>query len=100
MDKRNGSNEVDLFVGGVDPDPDSLIETSRLIAANKQRPDYQNKLEEAKKILTDAGIDPLTYGMPDAKSLLDHWHRCIADLTGNGAASDAAHVEERAKTSE
>ena len=85
MDKRIDSDEVDIFVGGVEPEPDALSETSRFIAFYKQQPGYQAELEEAKKILADLGIDPHAYGMPNAKSLLDHWHHCIADLTGNGA---------------
>jgi hypothetical protein len=88
-------------VGGVDPDPDSLVETSRFIAAYKQRPDYQAKVEEAKKILADLGIDPHAYGMPNAKSLLDHWHRCIADLSRNGTPpSDAESAGRGAESSE
>jgi len=59
MGERTDSDEVDIFVGGIEPDPDSLVETSRFIAAFKQRPDYQAKVEEAKKILADLGIDPL-----------------------------------------
>ena len=84
MDKQIESDEVDIFVGGVEPEADALSETSRFIALYKQQPTYQAELEEARKILADLGIDPPSYGMPDAKSLLDHWHRCIADLTGNG----------------
>ena len=53
------SDEVDIFVGGVEPDPDALSETSRFIALYKQRPAYQAELEEAKKILADLGIDPM-----------------------------------------
>jgi hypothetical protein len=101
MGERTDSDEVDLFVGGIDPDPDSLVETSRFIAAFKQRPDYQAKVEEAKKILADLGTDPHAYGMPNARSLLDHWHRCIVDLTGNGATRpDPEHANEKARSSE
>jgi hypothetical protein len=58
-------------------------------------------LEEAKKILADLGIDPHAYGMPNAKSLLDHWHHCIADLTGDGTQRlDAQHTNEKARSSE
>ena len=101
MGERTDSDEVDLFVGGVDPDPDSLVETSRFIAAFKQQPDYQAKLEEAKKMLADLGIDPPANGMPNPKSLLDHWHRCIAGLTGSGVQRPAAeHPNGKVRSSE
>jgi hypothetical protein len=91
MGEPTNSDEVDLFVGDVDPDPDSLLETSRFIAAYKQMPDYQAKVEEAKKILADLGIDSQSDGIPNAKSLLDHWHQCIADLARNG--DQCSHAE-------
>ena len=101
MAERTDSDEVDLFVGGVDPDPDSLLETSRFIAAYKQQPDYQAKVEEAKKILTDLGIDPPAHGLPNATSLLDHWHHCIANLTGNEAQRPRPeHANEKVRSSE
>ena len=52
------SDEVDVFVGGVEPRPDALSETSRFFAAYKQRPDYRLELEEANMIHTELGIDP------------------------------------------
>jgi hypothetical protein len=93
MGERTDSDEVDLFVGDADPDPDSLLETSRFIAAYKQKPGYQAKVEEGKKILADLGIDSQSHGMPNAKSMLDHWHQCIADLAGNrDQCSDAENA--------
>ncbi len=101
MDEKTSSDEVDLFVDGVAPDSDSPVEASRFIAAYKQRPDYQAKVEEAKKILADLGIKPHDHGMANAKSLLEHWHQCIADLTGNGAQrAHARNANEKARSSE
>ncbi len=101
MDKRIDSDEVDILVGGVEPEPDALSKTSRFIALYKQQPAYQTELEEAKKILADLGIGPNMYGMPNAKSLLDHWHNCIADLARDGAQClDAQNTNEQARSSE
>lgn len=101
MDKRTNSDEIDVFVEGVESDPRVLSETSRFIAHHKQRPAYQAELEEARKILADAGIDPSDDGMPDAKSLLDHWHRCIADLDGTEPLpSDAEYAGRRSGSPE
>jgi hypothetical protein len=98
MVERADSDEVDLFVGGVEPDPDSLLETSRFIAAYKQQPDYQAKREEANQILAELAIDPRADDMPNPKSLLDHWHHCLAHLTGNGAPRP--HADEKPRATE
>lgn len=101
MEQPTDFEEVEICVGGVEDTPDALSRTTQFIAAYKQRPAYQFDTEEARKILADLGIDPHAYGMPDAKSLLDHWHRCIAELTGNGTppGSDSEQAIERAESS-
>jgi len=80
MSKLPEPDDVDCFVGGVEPDARTSIETVRFIEEYKKRPDYPPELEEAERILADLGISGRIYGMQDAKSLLDHWHRCIHDL--------------------
>ncbi len=80
MSKLPEPDDVDCFVGGVEPDARTSIETVRFIEEYKKRPDYPPELEEAERILADLGISARVYGMQDAKSLLDHWHRCIHDL--------------------
>jgi len=80
MNKLPEPDDVECFVGGVEPDAGTSIETVRLIEEYKKRPDYRLELEEAERILADLGISARAYGMQDAKSLLDHWHRCIHDL--------------------
>ncbi len=80
MSKLPEPDDVECFVGGVEPDARTSIETVRLIEEYKKRPDYRHELEEAERILADLGISVRVYGMQDAKSLLDHWHRCIHDL--------------------
>lgn len=82
--KRTDSGELDVVVGGVRPAPDAVAETSRFIAAMKRRPNYRAELEEAARILEGLGIDPSSYGMEDPDALLDHWRRCVADLTAEG----------------
>ncbi len=46
----------------------------------KKRSDYPLELEEAERILASLGMSAQFTGVQDAKSLLDHWHRCIHDL--------------------
>src|SRR6476469_921599 len=94
-------DDVDLFVGGVESNPRSSIETARLIEEYKKRPDYRLEAEEAEQILAALGIDAGEYGIPDAKSLLEHWHKCVAellkaDVTGtNGKGVAAEDIEVR-----
>ena len=71
-------DDVDLFVGGVEPDARSSIETARIIEEYKKRPDYPLEAEEAERVLAALGINARDYGMQDAKSLLEHWHGCVA----------------------
>src|SRR5437867_2887262 len=89
MDKLPEPDHVNFIIGGIEPDPQASIETLRAIEEYKRRPTYRLESEEAERILAEAGIDFRCYGMQDAKSLLEHWHRCIADLpeTGRGDAN-------------
>jgi hypothetical protein len=80
MSNRPEPDDVDLFVGGVQADPQASSETSRIIEEYKLRADYPLELEEAERVLAALGISPRDYGMPDAKSLLEHWQGCVADL--------------------
>ena len=99
MSNRPEPDDVDLFVGGVEPDARSSIETSRIIEKYKKRPDYPVEAEEAQRILAALGINARDYGMQDAKSLLEHWHGCVAellkaDLDGtNGPGVDKEDIE-------
>ena len=80
MSNRPEPDDVDLFVGGVEPDARSAIETARFIEEYKKRPDYPLEAEEAEQILAALGINACDLGMQDAKSLLEHWHGCVEDL--------------------
>jgi hypothetical protein len=73
-------DDVAFFVGGVEPDERASIETARMIEEYKKRPDYRFETEEAARILAALDINPRDYGIEDAKSLLDYWHRCVGDL--------------------
>jgi len=39
--------------------------------------------KEADETLKKIGVDPKDYGMNKGKDLIDHWHRCVRDLTGD-----------------
>jgi hypothetical protein len=80
MSRLSEPDDVDFFVGGVEPDPMASIETARTIEEYKRRPDYRLEAEEAERILAALDIDSRDYGMPDAGSLLDHWRRCVRNL--------------------
>jgi hypothetical protein len=79
MSNRPEPDDVDLFVGGVEPDARASIETAKAIEAYKRRSDYPFKAEEAERILA-AGINARDYGIQGPKSLLEHWHGCVAEL--------------------
>ncbi len=80
MGNRPEPDDVDLFLGGVASDAESAKDTARIIEEYKNRPDYSFEAEEAERILAALGIKARDYGMQDAKALLDHWHRCVAEL--------------------
>jgi hypothetical protein len=84
MNKLPEPDHVDFCVGGVEPDPQASIDTLRKIEEYKQRPTYQFETQEAERILAEVGIELRRYGMQNAELSLEHWHRCIADLTEAG----------------
>lgn len=94
MSKLPDPEDIDVFVGGVEPEPAAAIETERIIEEYKKRPDHPLKVEEAKRRLAALGIDAPDYGVPDARSLLEHWEKCVAELhqreprETNGTGSD------------
>jgi hypothetical protein len=90
MGKLTEPDDVDIFVGGVQPDAAASAETERFIDEYKKRPDYLLKAEAAEQILAAIGIKAPDYGMPDAVSLLEHWRTCVADL----AEADAGQANE------
>ncbi len=86
MSRLSEPDDVDFFVGGVEPDPTASIETARLIEEFKGRPDYRSEAKEAERILAALDKDARDHGMQDAESLLDHWRRCVTDLLGDDLA--------------
>jgi hypothetical protein len=80
MNRRFEPDDVDFFVGGVEPDPGASTDTARAIEEFKRRPEYRSEAEEAERILAGLGIDARDYGVQDSQSLLDHWRRCVSDL--------------------
>jgi hypothetical protein len=80
MNEKLNRCDVDEFVGGVPPDATAYEKTARFIEEYKKDPNYRFETEEAERILAALGINAQDYGMPDAKSLLEHWNACIADL--------------------
>ena len=89
MSKLSEPDDIEVFVGGVEPDPAAFVEAERIIEEYKKRPDHAFKVEEADRILAALGITAQDHGMPDAKSLLEHWHGCVAELLNrdSGAAN-------------
>jgi hypothetical protein len=80
MSRISEPDDVDFFVGGIEPDARASAETARFIEEYKKRPDYSVEAEDAERILAALGINVRDYGMKDAQSLLEHWRRCVAKL--------------------
>src|SRR5262249_8392856 len=80
MSKLPEPDDLELFVGGVEPDASVLVETARMIEEYKSRPDYPFEAKEAERVLAALGINA-RHGLQDARSLLEHWHRCVAELS-------------------
>jgi hypothetical protein len=98
MSKLPEPDDIDLFIGGVEPQPGASEETANFIEDYKKHPDYPREAEEAERILATLGIHPPDYGMQDAESLLQHWQRCVADLLKadhgqtNGSGADQENI--------
>jgi hypothetical protein len=92
---KSEPDDVDVFVGGIEPDASAPAATARFIEEYKKRPDYRVEAEEAERILAVLGINFRDYGMTSAQSLLEHWHRCVADLreadSGDGRVEGVDH---------
>jgi hypothetical protein len=101
MSKLPDPEDIEVFVGGVEPDLAASVETERIIEEYKNRPDHALKLEEAKRILAALGITAQDYGISDAKSLLEHWHGCVAELLNrdSGGANGTGVDEEGLRVS-
>src|SRR5690348_8518379 len=84
MNKLPEPDDVDFVVGDIPPADRASIETERFIEAYKRRPEYRLEAEQAARILDALGIEARDDGMPDAEALLDHWRRCIAELSQPG----------------
>jgi hypothetical protein len=103
MSRLSEPDDVDFFVGGAEPDPRASTETARIIEEYKRRPDYRLEVDEAGRVLAALGIDARDYGMQDAQSLLDHWHRCVTDLLAddlaetNGRSIDQENISRSAE---
>src|SRR5229473_1305681 len=80
MSKIYEPDDVDFFVGGIEPDARASAGTERFIEEYKNRPDFSAEVEDAERTLAALGINVRDYGMKDAQSLLEHWRRCVAKL--------------------
>ena len=80
MTKIPEPDDIELIVRGREHNSVSSSETARLIEEYKKRPDYDFEVAAAEEILASLGVDARDYSMSDAKSLLDHWKRCVAEL--------------------
>ena len=101
MSKLPDPDDIEVFVGGVEPDPAAFVEAERIIEEYKKRPDHAFKVDEAERILAALGITAQGHGMPDARSLLEHWHGCVAELLNrdSGAANGTGVDTEGLKVS-
>jgi hypothetical protein len=91
MSRLPEPDDVDIIVDGRNSDPDSIRETIEYIEEYKRRPGYAAEVEQAKRILDSLKLNSKGDPMPDPAALLDHWRRCVADLTKeerNGHLSD------------
>ena len=73
-------DDIDFFVGGVEPEPGADEETARYIKELKSRPEHRAEVEEARKILDAFYARNPDHKIPNPKLLLAHWHRTVADL--------------------
>ncbi len=80
MSRRREPDDVDLSIGGVEPDLRSALETERFLEEYKKRPGYPFEAEKAQRVLAALGSNAGDHGMPVAESLLEHWRRCVAEL--------------------
>jgi hypothetical protein len=63
--------------------PESIREANE--GLDKILPEILGRLtdSEANEVLAKVGIDPARYGMERSKDLIDHWQRCVLDLTAS-----------------
>ena len=61
--------DIDLFVGGVEPDPTASVEAERIIGEHTLFPDHPRKVEEAKRLLATLGVNTPNCDVPDPNSL-------------------------------
>ncbi len=81
MGRLQEPDDVDFVVEGGDSDPESIRQTIEFIKEYKQRPGYADEVREANKILESLKINSTEYGIPDPDALLEHWKKCVEDLT-------------------
>ena len=93
MNRLSEPHDVDFTIGDSECEPLDANETLRVIEEYKSRPEYLEELQEAKRILSAIRIDSRSYGVPDAKALLDHWRMCGADLDRDRRGAEIAVTE-------
>lgn len=93
MGRLTEPDDIDFIVSGGDPDPRSLQETIDFIQESRRRAEYQEEAREAKRILDAIGIRPGDHGMKDPAALLDHWRKCVADLTRDESEKSNGQAE-------
>ena len=64
MSRLSDPEDVEVFVGGVEPDPTASLDTERLVEEIKKRPDYPFEAEKAARILAALGSNGHDHGMP------------------------------------
>ena len=93
MPDRPDCDDIDLFVGGVTPEPGSHDELLKAIVESRSRPEHAAQLREAARILSEIGAERLASGMNVLGSTAERWQQCIDDLARKGSASAAVGRE-------
>jgi hypothetical protein len=83
MPTHEEPEDVDFIVSSGPADPDTAREVAEFIAAYRRRPEYAEESRRAHEILARLGIHPEDNGVADPGDLLEHWRRCVQDLTGH-----------------
>lgn len=96
MNKGPDPEDVDVFVRAAELDPAAALEIERIIEEYKKRPEYVLEAAEAERILGALGLHAPDYGIPDARSLLERWHNCRAELRNHDSRNTSGTVPDQA----
>ena len=79
------TDDVDEIIDGRNTTTEDLRATADVIAAYKAQPEYAAEVARATAILDAIPIEAQPFATADPEALLEHWRRCVAELTGGGS---------------